>query len=86
MISSSPDSFLPSSVQIAPWASQSVVAGSTMVDIPVGVRADADLPPDVAGPIQPPRLRHFTARHRERVVPQGHIAQRELLAETQLRR
>ena len=44
-------------------------------DRPVAIRPDGDLPPDVLAPLQPPRLDHLAPRHRERVVPQGLVAE-----------
>ena len=50
----------------------------------VAVRPDRDAPVGVAGLGCPLRLLHRSAGHREGVVPQGPVAQAELLAEPQL--
>lgn len=79
-------SFLPSPVQIALSVSQSSFAANAMIKHFIGVLSHGYLPLDVVGMLQAPRLRHFVARDRERVVPQGPVAKEELLAKSNLER
>ena len=51
---------------------------------PVAVRLDGYLPTDILALLQPPCLHHLATRHRERVVPQGLVAEAEFLAESEL--
>ena len=53
-------------------------------DSAVGVGPDRDPPEDVARLVQPLRLLHRSAAHREGVVPQGPVAYPGLLSEPQL--
>ena len=66
------DSFLPSPVQMAPWAPQSVVAGQGDGHVAVALRLYRDAPGDVAGLVRPLRPLHGPARHVEGMVLQGH--------------
>ena len=78
------DSIRPSSVQIAPCSSQSSGDRQDDRDSAVGVGPDRDPPEDVARLVQPLRLLHRSAAHREGVVPQGPVAYPGLLSEPQL--
>ena len=51
---------------------------------PIAVARDGDLPPDAAGPLQPPGVSDGPIGHVEGVVAQGDVAQAELLAEPEL--
>ena len=78
------DSFLPSPVQMAPSAAQSVVAGSSMVTSPLPCGFISMRQGMLLGLSRSLRLLHGPARHVEGVGLQGHVAQAELLAELDL--
>ena len=80
------DSFLPSPVQMAPVALQPVVTGSTMVKEPSESGVTWDLPPNIAGRLQPAHIGHRAPGHGQCMVPHSHVAEvrRQLIAEAQL--
>ena len=68
------DNFLPSSAQMAPVASQSVVADRPNSNAGVRIRLNGDGPADVAALHLPLCLLHCSSLHREGVIPQGLVA------------
>ena len=75
------DSFLPSSVQMAPWAPQRVVTGSTTVTSALEPGRTVIRQEMLLGLSCPLRFQHFPVRHVKGVQLQLLEAQRELLAE-----
>ena len=68
----------------APWSSHSVVSGRTTVTSLLESGWTVNPPPNVAALLQPPGLAHRSSGNREGVVPQGLVAQDEILVEAQL--